>query len=92
MTDLVHTRYGGRSSMQYLSDIRRVMAVVMAVSADEIRPETVPNDLPAWDSLSHITLVVALEQELGICFTTAEIERMTKVAEICRIVAARFDA
>ena len=52
------------------------------VLSDDLGPET----LPAWDSLGHIRLISALEDELSLTFTLDEIEAMTSVAKILAIV------
>jgi acyl carrier protein len=33
-------------------------------------------DVPGWDSLGHLNLVIALEKRFGIRFATAEISRL----------------
>ncbi len=33
-------------------------------------------DVPDWDSLQHINLIIAVEKEFGIRFATAEIGRL----------------
>ena len=50
---------------------------------DELSPET----LEAWDSLGHIRLIAALEDELQLSFTLDEIEAMTSVANILAVLA-----
>ncbi len=42
----------------------------------EIRDEMGSGDIPAWDSLMHINLMVASEKRFGIRFTTAEMSRL----------------
>jgi acyl carrier protein len=78
--------------MLWLPEVRRIMTSVMAVSLDDIHPETIPNALPAWDSLTHLMLVVALELELGVSFASDEIERMTSVGAICGVVGSKLGA
>jgi acyl carrier protein len=39
-------------------------------------------DVPAWDSLSHITLIVAVEKEFRIRFTTAEVAALMNVGDL----------
>ena len=39
------------------------------------------NDIPAWDSLMHINLMVAAEKKFGIRFTTAEMAQLKKPGE-----------
>lgn len=33
-------------------------------------------DVPGWDSLGHLNLIIALEKRFGIKFATAEISRL----------------
>ena len=42
------------------------MATVLQVPAETIGPETDMDTVPSWDSLRHLTLVLALEQEFGV--------------------------
>jgi acyl carrier protein len=44
---------------------------------------------PAWDSLAHIRLVSALEDELSLTFTLEDIEAMTSVAKILLVVDSK---
>jgi acyl carrier protein len=39
-------------------------------------------DVPDWDSLSHITLIVAIEREFRIRFTTAEVAGQMNVGDL----------
>ncbi len=48
-----------------------------------IKYETTANDVDEWDSLSHILLVVAIEKNFQIEFTTKEIQDFKNVGEMC---------
>ncbi len=52
-----------------------------------LTPQTQAADVPGWDSVAHITLVVALEQKFGIRFQTAEIEELRNVGDLARLIA-----
>lgn len=39
-------------------------------------------DVPRWDSLNHINLVVAIEQAFKVRFNTTEVARMANVGEL----------
>jgi len=53
-------------------------------------PAMTASDVPEWDSVNHITLVVATEQEFGIKFQTAEIEELKNVGEFISLIGAKL--
>jgi acyl carrier protein len=46
-------------------------------------------DVADWDSLSHITLVVACEKEFGLRLSPAEVGHLKNVGEMMRLLAER---
>ena len=50
---------------------------------------TTAADIEDWDSLSHITLVSAVEDEFRMKFSMKEVVEMKNVGEMAAIVAAR---
>jgi acyl carrier protein len=46
--------------------LRQVMGTVLEVPADAVGPATDMDTVENWDSLRHLTLVLALEQEFGV--------------------------
>lgn len=52
----------------------------------EVGPETTSEDIEDWDSLEHINLVAAVEQEFGIKFTMAQVVGMKNVGEMVDII------
>lgn len=46
-------------------------------------------EVPAWDSLSNIRLVVAVEQEFKIQFSTGEVAGLKNVAEFVSVIQQR---
>jgi acyl carrier protein len=49
-------------------------------------PELTANDVEAWDSVSNIRLFVAIESELGIQFSNAEITGLKNVGELVTLI------
>ncbi len=41
-----------------------------------LRDEMTADDIPGWDSLMHVNIVIAVEQRMGIRFATAEISSL----------------
>ena len=55
-----------------------------------VKPETTSNDIEDWDSLEHINLIVAVEQEFGIKFNMKEVTTMKNVGEMVDIILSRI--
>jgi acyl carrier protein len=47
-----------------------------------VPPELTANDVEGWDSVSHITLIVAIEEAFGIKFKSAELEKTKNVGQL----------
>jgi len=56
----------------------------------ELKPETTAHDIPEWDSLSNIQLVVAIEKKFNIRFTTSEILTFKNVGEMVTAIAKKI--
>jgi len=54
--------------------------------------ETTAADIPEWDSLNHIALVVAIEKKFGVEFTAKEIQSYKNVGEMCDGVTLKLQA
>lgn len=55
-----------------------------------LKNETVADDVEGWDSLSHMELIVAIEKEFDITFTSFEIEKFTCVGDICNLIKSKI--
>ena len=49
--------------------IKNVMSAVFEISIEEINDESSPDTIELWDSLKHLNLVIALEEEFNVQFT-----------------------
>ncbi len=68
------------------SKIFKVISQVMGVSEEEISEESSPDTIEAWDSLNHMNLVFALEEEYSITFTDESIMQMIDVSSIIKTI------
>lgn len=67
----------------------RVNEVFRDVFDDEeitVGEETTADDIEDWDSLEHIHLVTAIEQELKMKFTMGQVVSMKNVGEMVDII------
>jgi len=64
------------------AELRALIAELLSVPAQEICDLSSPLTLPAWDSLNHLKLIVAIEESFGVSFTTPEVSDICTYADI----------
>jgi acyl carrier protein len=55
----------------------------------ELTQRSSVDDVPGWDSMTHISLIVEAECRFGILFQAAEIESLHSVGELVRAIEAK---
>lgn len=63
-----------------------IVAKVFNVPAESLTPESSPANIPGWDSLKHMTLILSLEEVFGVEFSDRQIAEMVSLAAILRNV------
>ena len=58
---------------ELLERMQEILRLVLQDDELEITDETTADEVDGWDSLAHINVIVAVEQEFGVKFATAEI-------------------
>jgi len=51
-----------------------------------LQPSTTAKDIPEWDSITHVLLIVAVEKKFGVRFTAAEIQSLQNVGELVALI------
>ncbi len=55
----------------------------------ELRDDLTARDVAGWDSLNHVNLMILVEEEFGVRFTTGEVSALQDVGELKRLLAAK---
>ncbi len=55
----------------------------------EITPGMTAADVEAWDSLSHINLIVAVEKAFAVRFTTSEVQALKNVGDFLALIGSK---
>lgn len=77
------------SAAPILADLTRLFREVFDDEALELALDTSPDDIPAWDSFHQITIVIAAERHFGVKLTVTEIEGISDVGSIVRLIEAK---
>jgi acyl carrier protein len=60
----------------------QTISTILKVEPSRVAPELSQENTPQWDSLTHLRLILELEQNLGVRFRSQDIPAMTSVAAI----------
>jgi acyl carrier protein len=75
--------------MNVTDRIRFLMADVLEVPMDRLSPEVDREELPEWDSLAHLRLITALEEEFGIRPSMSEIGNVRSFGDLVSLAEQR---
>ncbi len=78
-------------SSAVVEQVRGIVSDIFQVSIEQVSAESSPETIEAWDSLQHLNLVLALEQEFGVGFNPEEIASMLSVKEIAQLVSQKME-
>lgn len=80
-----------------MADIEKVLEALNKIFQDVVddpnvalKRETTAQDVDDWDSLNHITFVVAIEKYFKIKFSSAEIRSWANVGDMCDAIAQKL--
>ena len=69
------------------NDILKIASTVFEVSKETLSLSDTVDDIESWDSLKHLNLILAIEDEFNISFTeeeSVEIESLELMKELIR--------
>lgn len=69
--------------------VRQVVADTFGVAEADVSSEPLPETVETWDSVGHLNMIFALEQQFGVSFDPEEFEHLVSVDSIVAAVARR---
>jgi acyl carrier protein len=70
--------------------IKQIMADVLDLEPQAIDGATAMDTIERWDSLTHITLCLTLEQDFQVSFTVSEMEAMLSYEDIALVLSDKL--
>ena len=73
--------------------IKRLQSIFDDLFLDDVTvtPQLSAKDVEEWDSLLHITLVLAVEEAFGIRFRVGEVEATRNVSDFVELILQRLN-
>jgi acyl carrier protein len=73
-----------------LDKVRQAFKSAFDIDPQSVTKDTTASDIPAWDSVGHLSLASNLEEAFGISLDVDELMEMESVREIVRIISSKL--
>ncbi len=73
---------------QIVEKVREIVSIVFEIPFDAVARFTTNNDVKAWDSVGHLNLILALQEEFSIIVPPEDFEKLTNVEAVIEYVIA----
>ena len=77
-------------SLSPFERVRQIVADIFNLPQSRIKPSSSPDTIEGWDSLQHLNLTLAIEQEFDVQFTPEEIEQLLSVELIADLLEEKL--
>ena len=69
-------------------------AILAAIHLDDwdIQDDTLASQVPGWDSLSHVTVIAAVEERFGVRFGIRDVLAMKNLGDLQRLINSKLQA
>lgn len=71
-----------------LATLQALVREVLAAPDLVLAEDTATADVPGWDSVMNVEIILAIEEQLGVEFHVGELARLRVVADYLRLIAA----
>lgn len=66
---------------------RSIISTILGIPEDRVTDDLAPDTVDTWDSLNHINLISALEQEFGLTLVTDNLAETQSIHKLKALLA-----
>jgi acyl carrier protein len=71
-------------------DLKRVILQELKLDDWQIEAETLAAEIPGWDSLSHASVILAVEKAFGVRFSNVEVLKLNNIGDLQRLLDSKL--
>ena len=64
----------------------KIIEDILDLEANTLTPEALPSDVPSWDSMATVNIIVALESEFSVKFKLEHIQEISQISSFLDLV------
>jgi acyl carrier protein len=72
-------------------ELKKVILKQLNLDEFDMTDETAAPDVPGWDSLNHINIIVAVEEFFKVKFKSMEVLKLKNVGDLQRLVDSKLN-
>ena len=72
--------------------LKKVFLIVFDDDSLQLSPGLTADDVPEWDSLSHIRLILAVQKEFAVKFSSSQTASLKNVGDLATLVRSKIAA
>lgn len=73
------------------NELKQVILKQLNLDEFEMTDETIAPDVPGWDSLNHINIIVAVESFFKVKFKSMEVLKLKNVGDLQKLVDSKLN-
>jgi len=74
------------TDQERLTTLTQILSDLLGDDSVALTMDTVPEDVPGWDSFAYLNFIVATEVEFGVKFRIADVESFPNVGAIVKAI------
>lgn len=71
-------------------ELKEVILKQLNLDDFDLQDETIAPEVPGWDSLNHINIILAVEEKFGIKFKSRELLQLKCVGDLQKLVNSKL--
>jgi acyl carrier protein len=72
------------------AELKAVLLAAIHLDDWDIDDETVASQVPGWDSLSHVTVIAAVEEHFGVHFGMGDVFALKNLGDLQRLIDSKL--
>ena len=71
------------------NELKKVILDSLNLDAWDIQDDTAAHQVPGWDSLTHVNVILAIEKHFGVRFKSREVLSLKNLGDLQRLVDSK---
>jgi acyl carrier protein len=72
-------------------ELKRVILTALKLDDWNITDDTLATQVPGWDSLNHVNVILAVENHFHVRFKPVEVLKLKNIGDLQRLLTSKLD-